>query len=194
MTNAYLLPPRLDVANGPNKSIWINCKGLEVLIWFLGLKLRFICFPNWHASHTLSLTNLIWGIPLTSSLDEIWVISFMLDDLISHAKAKHRHSKSKKYISLQRSLMSMVYILFYFSAIIDVFLYGFSIMQALDSNLTIYPLSHNWLILKRLYFKPSTNKTSSIKKLDLLPMVPLPMILPLLLSPKVTYPSSRLVS
>ncbi|CAL9085665.1 unnamed protein product, partial [Musa textilis] len=47
-------------------------------------------------------------------------------------------------------------------------------------------------MLKRLYFKPSTNNTSSIKKLDLLPMVPLPMILPLPL--KVTYPSFWLVS
>ena len=90
--------------------------------------------------------------------------------------------------------MSIVYTLFCFNAIIDIFLCGFSMMQALDSNLIIYPLSHNWLMLKRLCFKPSTNKTSSIKKLDLLPMVPLPMILPLLLSPKVTYPSSMLVS
>ncbi|CAL9126630.1 unnamed protein product [Musa textilis] len=48
-------------------------------------------------------------------------------------------------------------------------------------------------MLKRLCFNPSTNNTSSIKKLDLLLMVPLLMILPLL-SPKVTYSSSWLVS
>ena len=73
--------------------------------------------------------------------------------------------------------MSIVYTLFYFIAIIDVFLCSFSIMQALDSNLVIYPLSHNWLILKRLCFKPSINKIYLIKKLDLLLMVHLPMIL-----------------
>ena len=143
MTKAYLLPPRLDAEIGPHKSLWINCKSLEVLNWFLGLKLLFICFPSWHAIHTLSLMNLIWGIPLTSSLDEIWVISFMLawPNLLCQSQASS--FKIEKHISLQRSLMLMVYTLFYFYTIIDVFLCGFSIMQALDSNLTIYPLSHN---------------------------------------------------
>ena len=138
----------------------------------LRFEATFIWFPGWHASHILSLTNLIWGIPFTSSLDEIWEISFMLawPNLLCQSQASS--FKIKKYISLQRSLMSIVYTLFYFSAIIDVFLCGFSIMQALDSNLIIYPLSHNWLMLKRLFFKSSTNNTSSIKKLDLLHMVP----------------------
>ena len=79
--------------------------------------------------------------------------------------------------------MSIVYMLLCFKAIIDVFLCGLLIMQALDSNIMIYPL-----------IKPYTNNTSSIKRFDLLPIIPLPMILPLLLSPKVTNPLSWLVS
>ena len=44
-------------------------------------------------------------------------------------------------------------------------------------------------MLRRLCFRPSTNSTSLIKKVFLSPIVHLPRILPLLLSPYVTWPS-----
>ena len=51
-------------------------------------------------------------------------------------------------------------------------------------------MSHSWLMLSRLCFSPSTYKTSWISKILLSPIKPLPRILPLLLSPYVTCPSS----
>ena len=53
------------------------------------------------------------------------------------------------------------------------------------------PLTHNWLILKRLCFKFLTNKTLEIRGKSGVPtllMLPFPMIYPLELSPKVTEP------
>ncbi|KAM7506732.1 hypothetical protein LguiA_017185 [Lonicera macranthoides] len=42
-------------------------------------------------------------------------------------------------------------------------------------------------MLSKLCFKPSTNRTLSIQ-VECLPTLPIPMILPLALSPKVTFP------
>ena len=49
-------------------------------------------------------------------------------------------------------------------------------------------LSQSWLMLKRLCFKPFTNKILSIREDVSLPMLSWPMILHFALSPKVTYP------
>ena len=67
---------------------------------------------------------------------------------------------------------------------------SFEIVQVLASKLTLYPLSHSWLMLRRLCFSPSTYSTFSIVVESLVPTSPLPRIFPLLLSPYVTYPSA----
>ena len=45
ITNAYDLPPRFVVLEGPNKSIWRSSRGLNIEMKFLFLKDVFICFP-----------------------------------------------------------------------------------------------------------------------------------------------------
>ena len=54
-------------------------------------------------------------------------------------------------------------------------------------------LSHNWLMLKRLCFSPSTNSTSLISNVFPPPTSLVPSIFPLLLSPYVTNPCSFLL-
>ena len=60
---------------------------------------------------------------------------------------------------------------------------AFSIIQLFLSNTTLKPF---WLMLSKSCFKPSTNNTFSMKVKESLPIVPLPIISPFLLSPKVT--------
>ena len=59
-----------------------------------------------------------------------------------------------------------------------------------DSNITIYHLSHSWLILSKLCFNPLTSYTFSIIVKWALPTFSAPIILPMALSPKVTKPPS----
>ena len=65
-----------------------------------------------------------------------------------------------------------------------------SIVQCDLSKITRLPLSHNRQLLSRLGLSPSTSKTLSKEGLREILMLPIPMILPFLLSPKVTNPSS----
>ena len=64
-TKRFSLRPLVLI--GPNKSIWINSKGLDV-ISLIVLKEDFVCFPSWHASHIWSFSNFKQGIPFTTSL------------------------------------------------------------------------------------------------------------------------------
>ena len=57
-------------------------------------------------------------------------------------------------------------------------------------NLTIFPLSHNWEILKRLRFDLSTRKILSMECDDELPTLPMIIMLLFLLSPNVALPPS----
>ena len=56
----------------------------------------------------------------------------------------------------------------------------------------VYPLSHNWLIIIRLCFKPFICRTLSIKIVELIWILPMLTILPWPLSPNVTTPPSSL--
>ena len=51
------------------------------------------------------------------------------------------------------------------------------IMHLLSLKITFIPLSHSWLMLIRLAFKPSANNTFSRIEKDFLPIVSIPMIL-----------------
>lgn len=63
-----------------------------------------------------------------------------------------------------------------------------SLIKHVDhSKSTIFLASDNWLILKRLHFKPSTKYTFLIVR-EVFPTQPILKILPLTLSPKVTIP------
>jgi len=54
MTNPYLFPYKDAMLTGPNKSIWINSKGLEVETMSLVLKDDLTIFPFWHAPQSAS--------------------------------------------------------------------------------------------------------------------------------------------
>ena len=54
--------------------------------------------------------------------------------------------------------------------------------------MTLLPLSQSWDMLKMLNFKPSTRYTFSKDLEESLPILPVPMILPTLLSPEVMLP------
>jgi len=60
----------------------------------------------------------------------------------------------------------------------------------LGLKITSNPLSHNWLMLSRLCFKPCTYWTFYILAELGLPIIPLPLILSLSLFPNVTSPPS----
>ena len=61
-------------------------------------------------------------------------------------------------------------------------------------NVTLFPLSQNWEMLSKLCFKPLTRYTLSMEWVGDLPILPIPTILPFLLSPNVTLPLLRAVS
>jgi len=54
-------------------------------------------------------------------------------------------------------------------------------------------LSHNWLILSKLYFRSFIRNTFSIEREDLPPILPTPMIFPFELSLNMTFPLLILV-
>ena len=42
---------------GPNKFMWINSNGLDVMISLIDFKEDLVCFPSWHASQMRSFSN-----------------------------------------------------------------------------------------------------------------------------------------
>jgi len=68
-TNVYLeksstrtkmkqLPLRLLILVGPNKSMWINSNGLDIMIFLIALKEALVCFSIWHTSQMRSFQTL----------------------------------------------------------------------------------------------------------------------------------------
>jgi len=85
-----------------------------------------------------------------------------------------------------KSTMYMFWILFPTKT--SSFVEAWQIKQWLTSKVTFRFLSHNWLILSKLCLSPSTSNTSSISTVEKDLTLPIPRILPLLLSPYVTCP------
>jgi len=98
--------------------------------------------------------------------------------------ANRQAIESKEVFS--KSTMYMFWILF--PTNISSFMDAWQIKQWLASKVTFRFLSHNWLILSKLCLSPSTSKTSSISTTDEDLIFPVPIILPLLLSPYMTCP------
>ena len=71
---------------------------------------------------------------------------------------------------------------------------GLLIMHLSCSKVTIFPSSHNWLMLRRLCLSPSTSRTYSICVVPAKSTEPIPTALALEVSPKVTEPRSCLVT
>ena len=59
-----------------------------------------------------------------------------------------------------------------------------------NSNTTLHILSHSWLVLKKFCLSPLTGNMFSIEIEEFLLILPILMIFPLPLSPKVTNPPS----
>ena len=70
-TKIKWLSLRLLVLVGPNKSMWINSKGLIVMTSLIVLKKDLVCFSSWHASQMRSFLNCKLGMPFTDSLELI---------------------------------------------------------------------------------------------------------------------------
>ena len=62
------LPLRVLILIGPNKSICINSKGLDIMISLIDLKEDLVCFSSWHASQMRSFSNSKVGIPFIDFL------------------------------------------------------------------------------------------------------------------------------
>ena len=67
---------------------------------------------------------------------------------------------------------------------------GLVTIHTKDSNETLYPISHNWLMLIKLCLNPLTYRTFSINIEGVIWILPILIIYPLPLSPKVTTPPS----
>ena len=63
-----------------------------------------------------------------------------------------------------------------------------TISHFLDSKITLWPLSQSWLIISKLWFKPSTRSTLLIELDEFSSILPYPMIFPLSLPLNVTLP------
>src|ERR687885_320484 len=70
ITRVYLLPVKLGVLTGPNKSICSRSRGDSMVANFLDLKVALCCFPFSQASHNLFFSYLIIGRPDTNSFFE----------------------------------------------------------------------------------------------------------------------------
>lgn len=62
---------------------------------------------------------------------------------------------------------------------------SFKTLHWLFSKVTLYSLSHNWLMLNKFFFRLSTHKTLSIDVKIFVPIFPIMMILPFLFHLKV---------
>lgn len=161
-------------------------KGSRCGTIFLDLKEILVCFPIWHASHKLSFENLILGRPTTRSFA---ITLFSKSKLTCANRLCQSHESSlmeTRHLALVKdtSFKSSMYTLFTLYPLSTSFFLSLClIMQQSFENDTLYPLSHNWLILMRLCLRPSTKRTSEIVVNEGLPTLPFPSISPLLLSP-----------
>lgn len=133
----------------PNKSIWRSSSALFVETWFLALSELLTYFIYWQASHIISFLHSRWGSPY-------FLYIYIVYKLIS---CWYVSSSSKQFTSL---LILFISITWMFSSLFQIRIILLSTIQITkqykDSNITI---SYNWLILSKLYFKPSINKTCS---------------------------------
>lgn len=129
-----------------------------------------------------------FGNPLTRSLHCIFEIYLILayPQLLCHDIAS-------SFIDINHETFwdynSFIFILYKFPCLFAINTnepLSFKTLHWSFSRVTLYPLSHNWLILNRFCFRPSTNKTLSIESERFVPIFPIPMILTFGFPPKVT--------
>ena len=155
-----------------------------VVTTFLGLKEFLVCLPSWQASHNLVISNFILGNPLTRSFLTSFDIKSMLacpsllchSQLISFSLASFAIRHWLKCDMLLRSTIYTLPCLFPTNTIpLSI---GLVMIHMLVSKQTFNPMSHSWLMLIRLCFRPLTKSTLSMKVEGEIWTLPIPMILP----------------